>query len=74
MIASLSRKWIVLPLCLCVSVAVFPSAFASSLGSPGPSLETLRATVAALEAEAASLEEQNQGLRAMLQALESDDP
>lgn len=63
-----------LPLCLCVSVAVFPSAFASPPGSPDPSLETLRATVAALEAEAASLEEQNQGLRAMLQALESDDP
>ncbi len=37
------------------------------------SIDDLRTRVAALEAKAAELEEQNRGLRAMLQALETDD-
>src|SRR3990170_2732263 len=40
---------------------------------PAPSLEDLRASVAALEQEAAELEEQNQGMRMMLKEMEDNE-
>ena len=41
--------------------------------SPVPSMEDLRASVAALEQETAELEEQNQGLRMMLKEMEDNE-
>ncbi len=58
-------------LCLCISVVIcfrLPDAKAED-----GSRDVLRARVAALEAEAADLEAQNEGLRNMLRALEDDD-
>ena len=50
-------------------------ASASSAGQSAavPAIEVLRARVAALEGEVASLEEQNQGIRNMLHVLEDDE-
>jgi lipoprotein-anchoring transpeptidase ErfK/SrfK len=64
---------IFLSLCLCVSVALLSSTFATAQESKDVSLEDLRARVAALEARAAALEEQNQGIRNMLDSTETDD-
>ena len=67
----------VLSLCLCVSVALLCSLFAQPILAGEPSaevpLELLRAKVAALEQEAADLEEQNRGLRQMLKEQEDNE-
>jgi L,D-transpeptidase YbiS len=55
------------------SVTVFLSLSATSLVAEELPMEILHTRVAALEAEAAALEEQNQGLRKMLQVVETDD-
>jgi L,D-transpeptidase YbiS len=61
-------------LCLCVSAAVVLSLFtAADAKAEDVPLEVLRSRVAALEAEAAGLAEQNQGLRRMLREQETDD-
>ena len=61
-------------LCVCVSVAVFCSLFAAlKAKAEDVPLEVLRSRVTALEAEAAALEEQNQGLRRMLREQETAD-
>ena len=67
----LSANRVVLSLCLCASVALSLPSYAQM--AEERSLEALQDRVASLEAEAASLEKQNQGLRAQLQAQESDD-
>ncbi len=60
-----------------LSALIALSAYAASAPSGGPaavpSIDALRTRVAALEVEVASLEEQNQGIRKMLHALEDDE-
>lgn len=63
----------VVSLLFCVAAMVCLAPVAFSQQAEERSLESVRARVAALEAEAASLEEQNKGLRNMLDNLESDD-
>jgi len=61
-------------LCLCASVVVllsFPAT--SATAADDLPLEVLQQQVQALEDESAALEEQNQGLRRMLEKLETDD-
>jgi len=58
-------------LCFAAVIGTASAAFSQQAGER--SLESLRARAAALETEAASLEEQNRGLRSMLDSLETDD-
>ena len=65
----------VFSLCLCASVVIsllFPHSIGAEEQAEVP-VEVLRAKVAALEQEATSLEEQNQGLRQMLKEQEDDE-
>ena len=65
----------VFSLCLCASVVIsllFPHSIGAEEQAEVP-VEVLRAKVAALEQEAALLEEQNQGLRQMLREQEDDE-
>ena len=62
----------ILPLCLCVSVVMLLLPMERLQADDVP-LDVLRQQVQALEGEAAALEEQNQGLRRMLERLETDD-
>jgi L,D-transpeptidase YbiS len=64
----------VLSLCLCVSVAIVLVISVTRIQANDVPLEGLRAKVAALEKEAAVLEEQNQGLIRMLKEMEDDAP
>ena len=59
---------------LSVLLAFSPSQAAHQGASDSVDLELLRAKVAALEKEAAALEEQNQGLSRMLKEMEDDAP
>lgn len=63
-------------LCLCASVAIIGLAFPAFAEEAlrDVSLEALRQQVQSLEAEAAALEEQNQGLRRQLKDLEDGEP
>jgi L,D-transpeptidase ErfK/SrfK len=61
-------------LCLCVSVALLTCASTTWASDDELSIELLRAKVAALEQEAASLEEQNQGLTRILKELDDNEP
>jgi len=66
----------VLALCLCASVVIsllFPHSIGAQEVSAEVPIEMLRAKVAALEQEAAALEEQNLGLRQMLKEQEDDE-
>ena len=76
MLVSFSKEKSVLSLCLCASVALLCS-FAHPIlaveASSEVPIELLREKVAALEQEAAALEEQNRGLRQMLKEQEDNE-
>jgi len=61
-------------LCLCVSVALLICPHTTRASDDEFPLDVLRAKVAALEKEAAVLEEQNQGLSRMLKEMDDDAP